>query len=82
MKLLKGRTMGQATDYKILKNHLSNGELKKVGQIASKTQYTETEVKFILSMAARSIKRLTPSLLNLCIFEIKDEGINYLISGK
>ena len=74
--------MEKATDFKILKNHLSNGELKKVGQIASKSQYTETEVKFVLSMAARSIKRIAPALLSLCVFEIKDEGRNYLIIVK
>jgi len=74
--------MGQTTDFKILKNHLSNGELRKVDQIASKAQYTETEVKFVLSMAARSIKRISPPIVSMCNFMIKDEGRSYVITGK
>lgn len=69
-------------DIRIIKNHLSDGELKKVGQIASKSQYSEKEIRFVLSMAARSIKRFAKSLPSLSNVEIKDEGMNYVITGK
>lgn len=69
-------------DIRILKNHLSEGELVKIQQIAAKASYSEKEVKFILSMAARSIKCMAKSVPSLTSFEIKDEGINYLVAGK
>ena len=74
--------METATHIRIRKNHLSDGELKKVMQIASKSQYSEKEVKFVLSMAARSIKRIASPWPSLHNFEIRDEGGNYLITGK
>lgn len=74
--------MENISDIRILKNHLSEGELKKIGQIALKPQYTEKETKFVLSMAARSIKRLAKSLPSLSKVKIKDEGVDYLVTGK
>lgn len=74
--------METISDIRILKNHLSEGELVKIQQIAAKASYSEKEAKFVLSMAARSIKRLAKSVPSLNSFEIKDEGINYLVAGK
>jgi hypothetical protein len=74
--------METITDLRILKNHLSEGELVKIRQIAAKASYSEKEVKFVLSMAARSIKRLAKSVPSINNFEIKEEGQNYLVAGK
>lgn len=73
--------MESGTNIRISKHHLSKGEVMELQRIAAKLQYSEKEVKFVLSMAARTF-RMVRNSFSVDRIEIKSDDMDFIISSK